>query len=285
MEVRLDVMDLENLIKYLSVEKPNLATQRKIAKQIIGKLDSKAIVYYLKVLSQNENWACRILSCYILPSCYQIIKNRKEVEKILFKLADDKDWRVRESTAWSFYKLLLGNFEVMYPLFIDWGKHGNANIRRALIIAVMKMAKHRREEYAKSLLNFIEQFLTDQDKYVQKALIFAIGDGFLRYYPSHTYMYLNSWVKNKEPQVHWIIAMSLCMAEARKHVEECLKILKELSFDSTRRAQNAVIKSLLNLAQNDPEKVLRELQTWKTNQHRKYIVNEVLQKVNEWKKN
>jgi len=99
MEIRFNniIMDLEKLIRYLSVEEPKLATQRKIAKQIIEKLDPKAVNRYLKALSQDENWVCRSLSCFLISFCYQTENDKEQIKKILLKLADDKDWRVKES--------------------------------------------------------------------------------------------------------------------------------------------------------------------------------------------
>jgi 3-methyladenine DNA glycosylase AlkC len=271
-------LELETLTKYLIVEKPNVATQRKIAEQVIEKLNLEVVYHYLKMLSEDKNWICRNLSCYILPFCFQSIEDKKEIMEILFKLADDKDWRVRESAAWSFYKLLKNNFETIYPLFIDWSSHSNENVRRATIIAAMKMAKHREENHAKHLLGLIELFLNDRSNYVQKAIIFAIGDGFLRYYPSYIFTYLKSWAKSSEIQLRWIVVMSLSMAEARRHIKECMEILRELSFDDAKLVQNVVVKALTNLAQKYPEKVYEEIKMWGNNPNRDYIVNKVLQK-------
>lgn len=241
-------IDIDILVKYLISEKPDLATQRKIAERVIKKLNWEEVYHYLKILSEDKNWICRSFSCLILPYCFIIVEDNEEIMKILFKLANDEDWRVKESSAWSFYKLLKDNFEAMYPLFKDWSSHISESVRRAIIIAIMKMGKHREKKYAKILLNLIELFLDDRSPYVQKAIIFSIGDGLLRYYPTHTFKYLNTWAKSNKKQLRWIAAMSLTMAEARKHKDRCMEILRELSIDEAKIVQNAVIKAFTNIA-------------------------------------
>lgn len=272
--------DLDTLMKYLIVKKPDVVTQRKIAEQIINKFELEVVNQYLKILSEDKNWICRSFSCYILPPCFRIIENKEEVKRILFKLANDKDWRVRESAAWSFYKLLKDDFETTYHFLIDLSTNNSENIRRAIIIAAAKMGKHREEKYAKPLLDVVSLFLKDKNTYVQKAIIFAIGDCFLRYYPSDTFRCLKTWAKSREIQLRWIVGMSLSMAEAREHIEECISILEGLSFDNNRLVQNAALKALTNLAQKYPEKVYMKVKSWDNNPNRDYILNEVLQKIN-----
>lgn len=273
-------LDLDALTKYLIVKRPNVVTQRKIAEQVINKLELEVVNQYLKILSEDENWICRSFSCYILPTCFRIVENKEEVRRMLFRLANDEDWRVRESVAWSFYKLLKDDFETTYHFLTDLSTNNSENVRRAIIMAAAKMGKHREEKYAKPLLDVVRLFLKDKSKYVQKAIIFAIGDCFLRYYPSDTFVYLKTWAKSREIELRWIVGMSLSMAEAREHIEECMGILEGLSFDNSRLVQNAVLKALTNLAQKYPEKVYMKVKSWDNNPNRDYILNEVLQKIN-----
>jgi 3-methyladenine DNA glycosylase AlkC len=270
---------LDFLRTYLIDMKPNVTSQRKIAKQVLEKINSECLNHYLKELSANENWICRSFSCFILPNCYQNSEDKDWVKRILFKLADDKDWRVRESAAWSFYKLLRDNFETMYHQFMNWGENSNGNVRRAIIVAAMKVGKHREEKYIKPLLGLIEHFLTDSNKYVQKAIIFAIGDGFLRYYPNYTFDYLKRWAKTGNIQVRWIVAMCLSMSEARKHVKESLSILKELSFERSILIQTAVVKALVNFSRKNPERIYTEIKMWNDVPNRDYIVSNIEQRL------
>lgn len=275
-----NILDIESLMKYLLNKNPGVVVQRKIGNQIIEKLELDIVYHYLKKFSESKSWIHRNFSCYILPHCFQNIKYRDPVEKILLDLADDEDWRVRESVTWAFYKLCKDNFKEVYPLFKDWGTHDNENVRRAIIIAAMRMGKHREKKYAEPFLDLIELFLTDKNRYVQKAIIFAVGDGFLRYYPDYTFSYLKSWIKSSDVQVRRIIAMSLSTAEAKKHINNSLEILRELSSDNHKSVKNVVVKSLVNLAQKYPKRVCEKLKMGDNNPNIDYIVNRILQQIN-----
>lgn len=240
---------LDSLTKSLILKTSGLPALRRSAEQVAKTLDSEMIYQYVQVLVRNESWRCRSSACYMLPYCFQIASHRAETQRILLGLAKDTDWRVRESAAWSIYKLLNDNFDGLYALVLDWAISSNENVRRAIIIGAMKVGKHRDRMRARPLLELVELLLNDTSRYVQKAIVFAIGDGLLRYYPSCTLEYLATWSASAEMRVRWIVAMSLSKAEARNHMQESVAILRKLCLDETKVVRNVATRALTNLGQ------------------------------------
>lgn len=265
--------DLKSLREYLVTNKPGVVEQRKIAKLLKEEIKTPGLFYYLKILTKNKNWIYRNFACHLIPYCFQ--KYKTETKRIILLLADDTDWRVRESITWALYQLLQKNFEEIYPLLKEWANYKGKKVRRAVIIAAMKVAKHRDEKLAIPLLEFLEPFLGDKDDYVQKALAFVIGDGFIRYYPLRSFSYLRKWARKDNIRMSQLIAKSLSTAEAVKQITDSLKVLKILTFKNDPDILNEVTKTLIKLAKKRPEEVHLEINAWRNNSRQRHFVDKI----------
>jgi len=274
----LEKIDIKSLKKYLATRKPGVVEQRKIAKIVKEKINTSSLFSYIEALAKSENWIYREFASCLIP--YSFYRDKKEeTKKLILKLANDVDWRVRENVTWALFKLLEGNFAELYPLLQEWAINGSKKVRRAVIIAVMRMAKHRDEKLAIPLFELIEHSFADEDEYIQKALAFAIGDGFIRYYPTYSFARLERWAKKNNIRIRQLIARSLSTAGAAKNIQNALEILKQLARKSNKETQNAVIKALLGLAKEKPNEVYSEIKTWQDNLNQRYVIDKVMQAI------
>jgi len=205
----------------------------------------------------------RSLACLMLTLDNSYPRHEEEVKRLLLNLGNDAYWGTRETAAYAFASVLLGNFDKVYSQFQEWVRHDSENIRRAVILATKYVAKARKPEYGKPLLRLIEPLLSDRNVYVRKNLgPFAIGDGILRAYPKLTMQFVEKWSKSQDEQILWNVAMVFSSAEGAKHCDEALPILKRLAADERRYVWRAVASALRILGRRKPEKVKPELKRW-----------------------
>jgi 3-methyladenine DNA glycosylase AlkD len=230
----------------------------RLVKKNLGEEEIFEWAKQLALKKETRGFACLMLT---LGNPY--LQHEEEVKTLLLTLGNDANWETREAASDAFASVLLRNFDKAYPVFKEWVKHDSENIRRAVSLAAKKVAKARKPEYGKPLLDLIEPLLSDKSVYVRKNLgPFAIGDGLLRAYPKLTMQYVKKWSRSKNQQVLWNVAMVFSAAEGAKHYDEAPQILKRLAADERRYVWRAVASALKNLGRRNPEKVRPELKRW-----------------------
>jgi 3-methyladenine DNA glycosylase AlkD len=186
-----------------------------------------------------------------------------KVQEFMIRIADDPHWEIRETAAHLFKAALINHFAQIYPLLQEWTKHSSENVRRAVAVGVKYVGKEGKPEWGEPLFDLLEPLFSDRSAYVRKNLgPFAIGDGFLRYYPELTIKRLIRYAAAEDAQVRWNVAMAFSTAEAARHVDEALPILERLASDDRRFVWYAVGKAMRNLGRRAPEKVMPVLEAW-----------------------
>lgn len=185
-----------------------------------------------------------------------------EVLDVLKRCADDENWEVRETAAGVLSRYLVRRPEDFALVLRTWSQSRSANQRRAVVVAV-KLAARVVPAKAGELLDLLEPLAADPDEYVRRNLgPFALGDGLLRAAPDLTLKRLARWAKDRDEWVRWNVASAFTAAEARRHIEAALPILRVLAADTRPMVARAVVRALVNLAQGNRAAVLRGVGAW-----------------------
>jgi len=254
---------------------PPLAVKERALKILLSRVNGQRLNSWVTALVELSSPIAKELACGLLPQ----LRERKPalVHRLMTRLADDPSWEVRESAAGLLAAVLAADFVDVYPLFERLATHPSPNIRRAVAMAVKYVAKQRTPEWGPALLRLIEPLLSNREEYVRKNLgPFALGDGFLRYYPELTLNSLKRWARSKDETIRWNVAMCLSTAEARKHLESGLKILHGLAADGRPFVFRAVAAAVRRHAQVVPQAVMPVLKSWSGDPKRKHVAELVL---------
>lgn len=167
-------------------------------------------------------------------------------------------------------ELLEEDFESTFAWFQEL-RNGSDNIKRAIVIATKYAIKKCDSTRAERLLGFIEVFLPDPSSYVRRNLgPFAIGDGFMRYFPEMTWKHLKRWARSEDECVLWNVAMVFNAVASQKEPERCLKILKTLSNDRRRSVWRAAASSTIRILRRTPY-LDGEVMTWPNESFKKIV--------------
>jgi len=171
--------------------------------------------------------------------------SKEKVKAVLLKIADHPNWEVRESAGSAFANTLYYN-EEFYNTLKKWSKHKSPNIRRAVVIGAVGLRDKKNPKGVTKAFKLLEPLLYDPTTYVKKNLgPFVIGSYYGNSYPLELLNQLNKWIKIKNPNVRWNIAMTFNNSFGNRNPEQALKFLKILSKDKSPIVQRAV-KSTLN---------------------------------------
>ncbi len=185
-----------------------------------------------------------------------------EVLGILQVCAEDLNWEVRETAAGVLARLLVRQSDAFLVVLSTWAASKSANRRRAAVVAV-KLSARIIPEKAEALLDLLEPLASDPDEYVRRNFgAFAVGDGLLRAAPAQTLKRLARWAKSPDLWTRWNVASAFTAAEARRHPEAALPILRKLAADLRPMVARAVVRALVNLAGQDRALVLRAVGAW-----------------------
>lgn len=173
------------------------------------------------------------------------------------ELANSSNWMIREDAAEEIKKINDKQFEQYFPIWQEWVRDENPNIRRATEVGLLRIKK----KYVEQALTLLEPLLYDTDKYVKRNCgPYALSAvccknsvlGFER---------LTQWSKDKDINVRWNIAMCLGVNFGVKHHIKALKLLRKLSTDNFRYVWIAVASSLIKLTRKYPE-IKNEVLDW-----------------------
>lgn len=174
--------------------------------------------------------------------------NKQVVENYLYKITDDKNWEVREYAAGALVAAI-NSYPEFYKTLKRWSKDSSENIRRGVVMAASGLRGTKKNNLNKAF-TLLEPLLYDSSVYVKKNLgPFVLGVHFGHSYPEETLKRLEKWVKIKNENVRWNVAMSFNNSFGNKYPDEALKFLKILSADSSPVVQRAV-KSTINHLKN-----------------------------------
>jgi len=208
----------------------------------------KVYQYLLSIKSQGEKG--RYAYARVLWMFYDEARKDNILQE-LFQLAKDSSWQVREAVTFSLYKIFEKDYERVYNIFKEKIKSGDIYEKRAIAIAIMRYAQHRKN--IDQLLSLLKPLMYEESIIIRKILgPFVIGDGFIRYSPEKTFNWLYDLLNEDNVWVRWNIAMVFTTKESRKYKEFGKKILDILKKDNRKEVQKAVAKALKNLQMQNP---------------------------------
>jgi 3-methyladenine DNA glycosylase AlkC len=221
---------------------------KKLVQQILKKEKNKKEIKKLGICLVNQGgWGKTFVGVHLLAAVKDVVK-KNEFKKVIYKLADDERWDVRETAASLIKQLLLLDFDYYFEIMKEMVKHKNANIRRAAVVGSMqtKLIKSQARQIAKHIY---EPLMADDDVYVRKNLgPFAIGDFLLRLYPDLTVEFFDKWLKTKHPRIIWNVLNAFQLSRLKngkygsrlKEAKKYLKIAEKIEDKTVERA----VKSL-----------------------------------------
>lgn len=226
-------------------------------------------------LAASERSQARHVACGLIGVAYP--QDPGEAVELLYRLVDDPDWAVRESAGDACGRALLNDFSSMSEVLRDWTSDPSENVRRAVLVAVIKAAQSRAPGWGEPLLKLIEPLLPDRAKVVRRNLgPFAVGSAMLRYYPTITFEYLVKWSTSTDEQTLWNVAMAFSSSGAPPLVKRALIVLRKLSLDERRYVWRAVAAAMWKLGRKRPEVVRPELARWLEDERRVHVAREAL---------
>jgi len=89
-----------------------------------------------------------------------------------------------------------------------------------------------------------------------------VGDAFLTVAPAPTLRRLDRWARSKDEWVRWNAASAFTAAAGRAHTAAGLQVLRVAAADGRPMVSRAVVRALLNLAQEDRTAVVRAVSAW-----------------------
>lgn len=155
--------------------------------------------------------------------------DQKLLEKIK-KMAGSSDWGIREDAATEIKKINDLSFLEYPPVWKRWVEDPDPNIRRAVEVGLLRIKK----ESVPYALDLLEILIYDENPYVRKNCgPFALSHvGYKD--PRITFERLRKWMKSKDRNVRWNVAMSLGVWFGQKNYEKSLKLLEILAKDKER---------------------------------------------------
>jgi hypothetical protein len=211
--------------------------------------------------SEVDEWR-RKIAAGLLP--VYAATHYREVLHLVFHLADNQSWGLREDVTWAVRDLFDFDFDEMITVAADVCASGSDQAARAVAVGLARHCRLRLPEEAKPALSIMDSLASRSDKYVRKNLgPFAIGDYLLCYYPSQTLrLVTKKWAVDDDQWVRWNAAMCFSTAEAAKCFEDAMEVLRGLAADPRRTVWRAAASALLSLHRRTAGRPSSELARW-----------------------
>lgn len=256
---------------------PNATDKRAALRLVCERLhDAAQRLAFAETAFAHDTSGTRSLAAMVARYVYAQFPD--QVVALLYRLADDANWEVREWAGSAAGFTLGDNFEQFYPTIQTWTKDPSANVRRAVAIATMDAADRKKPERAEPLLALLDPLIGDRDEYVRKNLgPFAIGACLISYYPQPTIARLLHWLETDDSEAtRWNLAMVFSAGQAKKQIDLGLHILTALAADPRRFVWRATVLPLRNLAKADRARVTALLESWRDDPARQQVAEEAL---------
>jgi 3-methyladenine DNA glycosylase AlkD len=173
--------------------------------------------------------------------------DKRSVTASLMKIADDPNWEVREYAAGAISATVY-KYKDFYNTLEKWRKHSSENIRRAVVMSAWGLRDRQNPTCALKAFALLEPLLYDSSVYVKKNLgPFAIGSWYGNAFPKETLKQLDKWIRIKNDNVRWNVAMAFNNSFGNRYPEKALKYLKVLSKDKSKIVQRSVVSTLRTL--------------------------------------
>lgn len=187
----------------------------------------------------------------------QFMIDKKLLSKIR-KMADSPEWGVRENAASEIKKINDKFFLEYLPIWKKWVAESNPNFRRAVEVGLTRIKK----EFIPHALDLLDPLLYDSNVYVRKNCgPFALSH--VGYKDSDTtFKRLKKWMKVKNKNVRWNVAMCLGVWFGQTYPEESLKLLQVLAKDEEKFVWRAVASSLIKQIRKH-SRFKQEVFSWK----------------------
>lgn len=170
--------------------------------------------------------------------------DKKAVKKFLLKIADDKNWEVREYAGGAFANTVQNNPE-FFEEVLSLASHHSENVRRAALFAALGLRNEK--DLAKGFALMVI-LMFDKSKYVKKNLgPFILGSLYGNKFPKETLKKLKEWSKIRDENVNWNVIMAFNNSFGNNYPAEALKILKHYAGNtdlSTKRALRSTLNFL-----------------------------------------
>lgn len=178
---------------------------------------------------------------------YGYIVDKKYVTQTLYNISDHENWEVRESAAGALANILR-NYPEFFKTLQKWSKDKSPRVRRAVVLASVGLDDKQKPANLKLAFKLLEPLLYDTDMYVKKNLgPFVLGGTWGRHYPKEFFRQLDKWIRIKDPQVRWNIAMSFNNSLGNLYPDTAMKYLEILKKDKNPVVQRAVFSTLRHL--------------------------------------
>jgi HEAT repeat protein len=177
---------------------------------------------------------------------------KESVEKILLKVGDDSNWEVREYAAGAFAGVI-ASYPEFYKTLVKWRKHKSENVRRAVVMSAWGLRNRKDKRSPEKAFALLEPLMYDASRYVKVNLgPFVIGTGYGNAFPEETFSQLKKWMKIKDENVRWNIAMVFNNSFGNKYPEKALEFLRVLLKDESKSVIRAAISTLRTLRKRHP---------------------------------
>ncbi|CAN5389346.1 hypothetical protein BH10BAC5_BH10BAC5_10890 [soil metagenome] len=178
--------------------------------------------------------------------------NKKKSVEILIKIADDKNWEVREYAAGAFSNIA-NAYPDFYKTLMKLTKHSSVNVKRAVLFAAIGLMK---DDQLDKAFDLIEPLLYESSTYIKKNHgPFILGSYLGNNYPKETFAKIKEWLRIKDEHVRWNLAMAFNNSFGNKYPDEALKVLETLSKDESKVVRRAVISTLRSFHKRHPDKI------------------------------
>lgn len=174
--------------------------------------------------------------------------NKKIVKGMLLQIADDDNWEVRETAGGALANTLYYNSD-FYSTLAKWAKHPSDKIRRAVVISSLGLLEKGNTKNLQLAFSLLEPLLYDSSVYVKKNLgPFVLGSYYGNNFPEEVFIRLKKWLKIKDENVRWNIAMAFHNSYGNKYPEKAFDILTVLASDENSAVKKAVKSTVKFLA-------------------------------------
>ena len=220
--------------------KPGLSAAKKQALVRALRPDAR---HWIPILAESPVPGAREVAASLIGPLWH---DSQELDAVVFRLAQDPHWEVREWAAGPLVDRYLADAEGSWALFCDWADHAPDEVKRALAVAIKSLA-HSNHVSPDALLKIADRLVRFENDYLRKNLgPFAIGDGLLPLYPEPTLSHLARWARSQQWAARWNAAAAFTAKKAAPWIETAQDILASLTGDQhplVRRVAARVLKS------------------------------------------
>jgi 3-methyladenine DNA glycosylase AlkC len=237
------------------------------------KLPTATALGCLQTLADDPNLEMRSLAAR--STGYVGQTNPEDIVPIVYHLAADESWEVREVIANALDDLISPNHpDWLYALMERWSQDHDANVRRVPTNALMRFGR----KHPRDVLALMESLRYDDSDYVRRNIAFCFQQsiGKIKHPmlgpaipggPEMLLKTLDQWAEDPDWRPRWIVATTLGNVWAKDFIQSALDILERLAEDAHPQVQTAVANALKTLAKSRSAEVHIALDTWVLSGH------------------